>query len=193
RRDEWSQKISAASRQERPALITQLATLQVGSSVEETTAVDVSVDIDIEHSATRRLCVEAVELWLRCYASVIGDTALRTWCRGGIYVAGGIAAKLSHLLRRRSFFSDICDKGRFGGYLKQFPVYLVTTESVGLLGARAIARRRLCVIAPPEPSKPLLSLQSKKLLAQVALVASGVAAALVLAQRTSGDASSRHD
>ncbi|MES1908359.1 MAG: hypothetical protein MHM6MM_001313 [Cercozoa sp. M6MM] len=109
-------------------------------------------------------CLRALRFWLDCYANAVGDYAISTWSASGIYVAGGIAPKLAPLLLHKggaAFHDKVCSKGRVSPWLKQFPLYLVINEHVGLLGARAIARRNLRANSGGSPSTDLSSPHKK--------------------------------
>ena len=83
----------------------------------------------------------ALDLFVSIYGAFIGNLALLMLPRGGIYVAGGIAAKIARDMQHSGFLHAFCDKGRFADLLKTFPLYLVTNPNVGLLGARFVAQR----------------------------------------------------
>ena len=61
--------------------------------------------------------------------------------RGGIYVAGGIAGKISAAMQQGVFLHSFLDKGRYTGLLKTLPLHIVTNPQAGLLGASLAARR----------------------------------------------------
>lgn len=83
----------------------------------------------------------ALELFLQVYGAFAGNLALVALPRGGIYVAGGIAAKIAATMQRGSFLQTFRDKGRFAGLLETLPLHIVTNPQVGLLGAALVARR----------------------------------------------------
>jgi glucokinase len=76
-----------------------------------------------------------VELFLSIYGAFVGNLALGILPRGGIYVAGGIAAKIATQLKASEFIHAYLHKGRFAGLLSRFPVHIVLNQNVGLLGA----------------------------------------------------------
>lgn len=83
----------------------------------------------------------ALELFLQVYGAFAGNLALVALPRGGIYVAGGIAAKIAATMQRGGFLQTFRDKGRFAGLLETLPLHIVTNPQVGLLGADQVARR----------------------------------------------------
>ena len=83
----------------------------------------------------------ALDLFISIYGAFVGNLALLMLPRGGIYVAGGIAAKIAADMQQGAFLHALRDKGRFANLLEMFPVHLVTHPNVGLFGARLAACR----------------------------------------------------
>ena len=79
-------------------------------------------------------------IFVDVYGAEAGNMGLRLLARGGIFLAGGIAAK------NRSFFTDgrfidaFLRKGRFRDVLREMPVDLIVNEHVGVIGAAAMAK-----------------------------------------------------
>lgn len=90
---------------------------------------------------TDELCVRALDLFAAIYGAQAGNVALLFQARGGVYVAGGIAAKILEKLADGTFLRAFRDKGRFGDFMEEVPVRVVTNEDVGLIGAAAAATR----------------------------------------------------
>lgn len=85
------------------------------------------------------LAAEAFDLFLAAYGSVAGDYALAGLARGGVYLAGGIAAKCAGLMADGRFLHAFRDKGPYSGLMQSVPVTLVQDEQLGLLGAAMVA------------------------------------------------------
>ena len=83
----------------------------------------------------------ALDLFVRIYGAFVGNLALLALPRGGIYVAGGIAAKIAATMQRGGFMRAFHDKGRYAGLLETLPLHIVTNPQAGLLGASLVARR----------------------------------------------------
>lgn len=83
----------------------------------------------------------ALELFISIYGAFTGNLALLALPRGGIFIAGGIAAKIADEMRGGDFLRAFRDKGRFAGLLETLPVHIVINPQVGLLGASLYARR----------------------------------------------------
>jgi len=99
-------------------------------------------------AATDPVCAEVLDLFLFCYGAEAGNLALKSLPFGGLFVAGGIAPRLTECLLDTNgpFLRGLRTKGRFSGLLESIPVTLLLDPRVGLLGA-ARAARALCVAA----------------------------------------------
>lgn len=82
----------------------------------------------------------ALDLFVRVYGAFVGNLALLALPRGGIYVAGGIAAKIISTMQGGDFMRAFLDKGRYTGLLETLPLHVVTNQEVGLLGAGLLAQ-----------------------------------------------------
>jgi glucokinase len=82
---------------------------------------------------------QALALFIRCYGGFAGDIALAFLARGGLYVCGGIAAKLAARFAEGDFMAAFLDKGRHRALVGAMAVRLVTNENLGLLGAARLA------------------------------------------------------
>jgi glucokinase len=86
------------------------------------------------------LATQALELWIDLYGSVCGDLALAALCRGGIWLAGGTAAKLLPHLQAGHFSRAFLHKGRLGAVLTDVPITAITDPAIGLYSAACRAR-----------------------------------------------------
>ncbi len=87
------------------------------------------------------LAEQALSLFMAIYGSVVGDLALVNLAYGGIYIAGGIAAKLVNKIREGAFMAHYESKGRMSPLVKQMPVFIILNQDVGLLGATLVPAR----------------------------------------------------
>lgn len=85
------------------------------------------------------LSAQALSLFVHCYGAFAGDIALAFLARGGVYVCGGIAAKLASRFSEGDFIAAFNEKGRHRDMVASIPVRLVTNEKLGLLGAAIAA------------------------------------------------------
>jgi len=81
------------------------------------------------------LCVKTMELFVDAYAAEAGNVALKFLPYGGLYLAGGIAAKILSLLQEERFLRTFRNKGRMSDVLAAIPLYAITNPQVGLLGS----------------------------------------------------------
>ena len=88
---------------------------------------------------TDPLAREALRLWFECYGAFAGDLALHWLARGGVYLAGGIAAKLMPRTDCTPFIAAFLAKREHRHLVEDMPVSLVTDESLGLRGTLACA------------------------------------------------------
>jgi len=89
------------------------------------------------------LAQEALHLWLGAYGSVTGDLALSSLSQGGIWLAGGTAAKQLEGLRSPTFLEPFLAKGRLRAVLEPVPIQAITDPAVGVFGAACRAGLRL--------------------------------------------------
>ena len=83
--------------------------------------------------------IAAVRLWLECYGAFAGDLAMHWLAYGGVYLAGGIAAKLLPHCDRQAFVDAFLAKREHSDLVANIPIQLITTEDLGLRGALAYA------------------------------------------------------
>jgi len=88
-----------------------------------------------------------LDMFVEIYGSFIGNLALASLPRGGIYIAGGIAAKVVVYMQQDSFMRAFHGKGRFTKLLETMPLYIALNPQVGLMGASIEARSAEC--SPP--------------------------------------------
>ncbi len=83
-------------------------------------------------------------LFIGAYGAEAGNLALKLLPYGGLYLAGGIAAKNLALFTECDTFLDaFLNKGRMRPLLERIPVKLILNPQVGLIGAAVCAARML--------------------------------------------------
>lgn len=87
-------------------------------------------------------CGRALTLFCSIYGAVAGDLALLFDARGGVYLAGGIAAKILPALHAGPFLAAFRDKGVHIRLAGNYPVHVVTEPRLGLLGTLQFAAGR---------------------------------------------------
>ncbi|EKQ70074.1 glucokinase [Leptolyngbyaceae cyanobacterium JSC-12] len=85
------------------------------------------------------LCTETMNLFVRAYGAETGNLALKLLPYGGVYLAGGIAAKNLPLLQRCGFVEAFNHKGRVSSAIERIPIHVILNPQVGLIGAALCA------------------------------------------------------
>jgi glucokinase len=78
---------------------------------------------------------ETVQWMARFYARVCRNYALQVLALGGVYIAGGVAAKLPCLLTHEEFLGEFRRSKTMARVLAKIPVFLNNNEESGLWGA----------------------------------------------------------
>ena len=82
-----------------------------------------------------QIMTEVLELWLSAYGSAIGDLALQELCTSGLWIAGGVAAKIPESIKSMTFINALHNKGRFTDVVKNIPINLVIDHEFGLFSS----------------------------------------------------------
>src|ERR1051326_307667 len=83
------------------------------------------------------------EIFVDIYGAEAGNMALRLLSRGGVFLAGGIAAKNMRHFTTGRFVEAFLRKGRFVDVMKAIPIDVIVNPEDGLLGAVEAARRHV--------------------------------------------------
>jgi glucokinase len=83
----------------------------------------------------------AMDRFVRIYGAQAGNLALTALALGGVWIAGGVAAKNVERMRCGAFIEAFRAKGRHQKLLEEIPVRLVTDRALALRGAARAARR----------------------------------------------------
>lgn len=81
------------------------------------------------------LSVKTMTMFIEAYGAEAGNMALKLLPYGGMYIAGGIAAKNLSLMQDGNFLKAFHDKGRMMTLMERIPLHVVLNSNVGLLGA----------------------------------------------------------
>jgi glucokinase len=79
----------------------------------------------------------------RFYGRVCRNYALEILALGGVYIAGGVAAKLPEILKHKAFEDEFRDSSTMSSILAKIPVFLVANEESGLWGAALLGAQEL--------------------------------------------------
>lgn len=88
---------------------------------------------------TDYLCTQTMKLFVEAYGAEAGNLALKLLPYGGLYIAGGIAAKNLALMQQGNFMRAFNAKGRMSPLMAKIPVHIVLNPKVGLIGAALYA------------------------------------------------------
>jgi glucokinase len=88
-----------------------------------------------------RLCEQTLQMFVEAYGAEAGNLSVKLLPYGGLYVAGGIAAKILPLIQEGSFLRAYGQKGRVSPLLERVPVHVILNPQVGLMGAAICASR----------------------------------------------------
>jgi glucokinase len=83
----------------------------------------------------------AIKIFVNIYGEFVGNAALLWPARGGIYLAGGIGAKIVKWMASDYFTKYFLDKDNMRAVVEKMPVYLVLDPLLGLKGAFSCAQR----------------------------------------------------
>jgi len=124
---------------ETPAVAASLATQDHGAVVTQA-ALD----------GTCPLCAQTMEIFAAILGAEAGNLALKTMATGGVFIGGGIAAKILPLLRRPALLEAFFAKGRFDGFMRRIPLRVILNDRAALLGAARHALHGVERLASPD-------------------------------------------
>jgi len=86
------------------------------------------------------LCTQAVDIFLEILGAEAANLGLKCLATGGIYIAGGIPAKMKDSLSNGCLLKSFLRPGsKFSKLRESFPLYIVLNPEVGILGSKAVA------------------------------------------------------
>lgn len=80
-------------------------------------------------------CVLALQTFCALLGSACGDFVLSNGAFGGLYLAGGIIPGMIEFLANSGFHSRFCQKGAMQSHMADVPIYIITAQQPGLIGA----------------------------------------------------------
>jgi glucokinase len=129
-------------RQQQPVEVPEIAAAvsqwEASSLAEHSHLVDPAAAI-AQAAGSNPLASDTMQMFVSAYGAEAGNLALKFLPRGGLYIAGGIAAKNLPLLTNGTFLAALGQKGRMVPVVSQIPVYVVLNSQVGSIGAAAQA------------------------------------------------------
>jgi glucokinase len=95
----------------------------------------------------------ALDLFCAMLGNIAGNVALMFSARGGVYIAGGIAPRLTEFMARSEFRARFEHKGRFRTYLAAIPSSIIVHPAATFIGLRSIAKRASDATARPDRTR----------------------------------------
>jgi glucokinase len=99
--------------------------------------------------AKAAICERALDTLIGIYGAEAGNLALKLLATGGVFISGGVAAKILPKLRSPIFLEAFTAKGRMKLLLESIPVKVIINDKVGLLGAARYALTKRTESASP--------------------------------------------
>ena len=81
------------------------------------------------------MCVQTLEIFTACLGAEAGNMALKTMAMGGVFLGGGLPAKLLTHIQSVGFLHAFNGKGRMASLMEKIPVVVVLNEETALFGA----------------------------------------------------------
>lgn len=85
------------------------------------------------------ICEASLDIFVSVYGAEAGNLALKIMATGGLFVSGGIAAKILPRLTKGAFLQAFVSKGRLQPLLETIPLKVIVNDRVGLIGAARYA------------------------------------------------------
>ncbi len=85
----------------------------------------------------------ALGLYAKLLGRYVGNLALIHLPLGGIYFCGGVSQHVAPFLTDMGFVEALHDKGRFSGFMRQFPVHLIQDDYAALAGTASHLAERM--------------------------------------------------
>lgn len=81
------------------------------------------------------MCRQTLEIFVSCLGAEAGNMALKAMATGGVFLGGGIPAKMLPQIQSIAFTHAFNDKGRLSSLLQSMPVKVILNDQAALLGA----------------------------------------------------------
>jgi glucokinase len=109
------------------------ALLHINNKPIEEVTPDIIVNNALSNSCP--LCLQTLTYFCTFMGRFGGNLALTLNTQGGVYIAGGIVPRFIEFFKASPFREAFEHKGRMSYLVKKIPVYVITHEDPGLLGA----------------------------------------------------------
>ena len=82
---------------------------------------------------------DGMEMFSANLGNVAGDQALNVMASGGVFLCGGVIARIGPSIKKDVFSAAFCAKGAHASILMRIPVRAIVDERIALLGAARVA------------------------------------------------------
>jgi len=82
---------------------------------------------------------DGMEMFAANLGNVAGDQALNVLATGGVFLCGGVIARIGPSIRKGVFSAAFAAKGTHSSILKRIPVRAIVNERIALIGAARAA------------------------------------------------------
>jgi glucokinase len=96
----------------------------------------------------------ALELFCGMLGTIAGNVGLIFGARGGVYIAGGIAPRITDFIAQSEFRARFESKGRFRTYLQSIPTGIIIHPTATFIGLRTLAHCGLDAAGGPGTKGP---------------------------------------
>jgi glucokinase len=86
------------------------------------------------------LCEKTLSLFLEILGAEAGNLALKLYPTGGLFIGGGILPRIAEQVSFDLFLESFKQKEKMERLMEVFPIYLILTNDVALLGAANYGR-----------------------------------------------------
>ena len=86
-----------------------------------------------------KVCKKSFQIFAKIYARACKNFSLETLCFGGLYIAGGIAAKNLDIFSKKEFKNEFMNNYKEENVLKKIPIFVIKNYDVSLYGSVFVA------------------------------------------------------
>ena len=101
----------------------------------ETDPVPLIIEAALNTERPCPICVKTITLFSAVLGAEAGNLGLRVLAKGGVYLAGGLPARVLPFLKEKAFLYAFQQKGRMRDLIKEIPLHVITNPEAGLIGA----------------------------------------------------------
>jgi glucokinase len=105
------------------------------------------------------ICKESIDVFCAILGTAAANLAVTQGAFGGIYIGGGIVPRLGTNFDKSPFRSRFEDKGRFSGYMKGIPTFVITAPDATLMGASTLLANQLHELDATDDSAILIQIR----------------------------------